>query len=154
MTVTSRHVLSSFALALVVASQACATDEVEPTSFAASELGLSPGGTKLNHFYWAAYDEKPYIYKGCPDPGPEPWRETATLYARRGTAELELELGTAVPLEIRPTVVPRGVAFRPNERGLTISVGDAFVGDPFRWTMVVASGRCSYELNAQVVYER
>lgn len=131
-----------------MASQACATEELSDVS---SELGLPPGGSNGNHFYWAAYSKAPYIYKGCPDPGPEPWAERATLLARRGTQVLELELGTEVALAVRAIDIPAGVAFEPNSRGATITVRDPFVDVAFSFG--VASGRCSYTLGAEVAYQ-
>jgi len=148
MKITARHALTTLALAL--ASQACATEDLSTTD---SELGIPPSGGSGSHFYWAAYEKVPYIYKGCPDPGPEPWAERATLLARRGTNVLELELGTAVPLEIRATSLPRGMALKPNSRGATLVVDDASVGDPIGFTMSVVSGRCSYELAAEISYQ-
>jgi hypothetical protein len=86
------------ALALALASQACMNAETLGTD--SSELGIPPTGGTSDHFYWEAYEKQPYIYKGCPDPGPEPWAERATLQARRGTGVLE-RAGTAVALDIR-----------------------------------------------------
>lgn len=90
---------------------------------------------------------------GCPDPGPEPWAERATLFVPRGMGIIELELGTAVPLEIRARSLPPdpGFAFRPNSRGATIAIPDGSRYLPF--SFVAISGRCSYELDAEIVVE-
>jgi hypothetical protein len=148
MNITARHALAGLALAL--ASQACTTEDVSNVS---SELGLPPGGGNGNNFYWAAYAKAPYIYKGCPDPGPEPWAERATLLARRGTGVLELELGTAVALDVRALSLPRGVRLVPNTRGATITVDDPSVGEPLALSIGVASGRCAYDLEAEIAYQ-
>ena len=133
-------------LTLVLAS-ACVA---ETTSTTESELGLKPTGGSGSHFYWAAYEQQPYIYKGCPEPGPEPWAERATLYIEPGTRTIELELGTAVPLEVRALSVPRGMTIMGHSRGATISHEDTWVGDPF--TLLVTSGRCSYEIEAEIAF--
>jgi hypothetical protein len=119
----------------------------------ASELGLQPGGSNGNHFYWAAYDEKPYIYKGCPDPGPEPWAERATLHVPRGMNVIELELGTEVALNIRALEVPPdpGFWFRPNTRGATIGIPTGARYLPF--SFLVNNERCNYTLDAEIVVE-
>lgn len=140
----------ALALALLTPT-GCVTDE-PATGTAASGLGLHGGGAAGNHFYWAAYEKQPYIYKGCPDPGPEPWAEAAVLFARRGTSMIELELGTAVPLTVRPLSLPRGMSVMPNSRGMDIAVGDPY-GDPLRFTFQVDSGACSYQLEAAIVFE-
>jgi hypothetical protein len=141
--------------ALVLAIGACATDEATEVTegTTVSALGIPPTGGTSNRFYWEAYEWAPYIYKGCPDPGPEPWAENATLMPRRGTSVLELELGTAVALDVRAIALPRGVSFKPNARGGTISVGDPHVGDPLGITLKVTHGDCSYELGAEIAYQ-
>lgn len=118
-----------------------------------SELGLQPGGPNGNHFYWAAYSKAPYIYKGCPDPGPEPWAEAATLFARRGTRVVELELGTAVPLNIRALEVPPDpyFSFRPTSTGANIAIPEG--PQHLRFSFLVNSGRCNYTLDAEIVVE-
>lgn len=143
---------TTFALALVLAAQACvpADEDLGTTAF---QLGLQPTGGSTNHFYWAAYEDAPYIYKGCPEPGPQPWAERATLHARRGESQLEVELGTAVALDVQALSAPRGVRLTPNPRGVTITVGDPFVGDPFVWSIRVIHERCAYDLEAEIVYE-
>jgi len=137
-------------IALVLAS-ACVA---ETTSTVDSELGLEPGGTNGNHFYWAAYQQQPYIYKGCPDPGPEPWAEAAVLHAKKGTSMIELELGTAVPLDVRGLNVPRGMSILGNDRGAVMAV-DMFLAEAgeVRFSLLVNNERCSYELDAMISFE-
>ena len=143
----------ALSLTLSLGLGACVDMDDTDTETTASELGLQPGGANGNHFYWAAYEKQPYIYKGCPDPGPQPWAERPTLFVPRGMGTIELELGTAVPLEIRALEVPPdpGFAFRPNSRGATISIP---AGPPLLpFSFLVNNERCSYELDAEIVVE-
>jgi hypothetical protein len=147
-------ILASVTLALSLAFgglAACVDMDDTATTSESSELGLEPGGTNGNHFYWAAYSKVPYIYKGCPDPGPEPWAERATLYVPRGMNVIELELGTEVPLNIRGLSIPTGMAFRPDTRGATIGIPTGARYLPF--TFLVNSDRCNYELEAEIVVQ-
>lgn len=153
---TFSPVISSLVLALSFSLggvAACVDIDDADTGTTASELGLQPGGANGNHFYWAAYEKKPYIYKGCPDPGPEPWAERATLFVRRGTPVIELELGTAVALDVRALEVPPdpGFGFRGNSRGATIAVPEG--AERLAFTFLVNNERCTYELEAEIVVE-
>ena len=146
--------LASLTLALSLSLgglAACVDMDDADVGTTASELGLEPGGSNGNHFHWNAYSKVPYIYKGCPDPGPEPWAELATLHVPRGMNVIELELGTEVPLNIRGLSIPTGMAFRPNERGATIGIPTGARYLPF--TFLVNSERCTYELEAEIVVE-
>lgn len=147
-----RFCLALGTLTLALASPGCLSDEPTTTETAA-ELASSGDRSGIAHFYWAAYDDEPYIYKGCPDPGPEPWRDRARIAVPRGTDIVEVELGTAVPLAIRALDVPRGLDLRAHDRGVTISVGDPFVGDPIPWSILVADEGCSFELHAELAFE-
>jgi hypothetical protein len=126
------------------------TDATETT---AAELGLQPTGASGNHFHWNAYEKKPYIYMGCPDPGPQPWAERATLFVRRGTPVIELELGTAVALNVRALEVPPdpGFEFRGHSRGATIAVPEG--AEHLAFSFLVNNERCNYTLEAEIVVE-
>jgi hypothetical protein len=136
-------------IALVLAS-ACVA---ETTTTVDSELGLEPGGGSGNHFYWAAYEKQPYIYKGCPDPGPEPWAEAAVLHAKKGTTTIELELGTAVPLNVSGLDVPRGLTIVGNDRGASMAVDMFLDADRIPFSLLVNNERCSYQLDAVIWFE-
>lgn len=154
MKIGSRHIINTLAVALTLIASACATtEEAGDLGTTESELGIPPTGGSGNKFHWNAYEKKPYIYKGCPDPGPEPWAEKATLMPRVGTRVLELELGTAVPLNLRALSLARGVTFTPNSRGATIAVDNPSIGDPLGMTLLVTSGACSYEIEAEIAYQ-
>lgn len=138
------------ALALGLSAGACVADDLGATS---SELASQPDGTgRSQHFYWAAYEDAPYIYKGCPEPGPQPWRAPAAIESKLGTEQIEVELGTAVALDIAVLEAPRDVELTPNPRGVSISVGDPFVGDPIPWKLRVSHESCSYELSAEITF--
>lgn len=150
---THRLCLALGTLTLALATPGCLSEE-PTTSDTEAELGLSGDGRyDVARFYWAAYEDEPYIYKGCPEPGPQPWRDRARIAVPRGTDVVEVELGTAVPLEIRALDVPRGLDLRAHDRGVTISVGDPFVGDPIPWSILVNNEKCSYELHAELAFE-
>lgn len=141
-----------FAVAVAVASQACISDEPEGTADRESELGLPGSGANGNHFYYAAYSKKPYIYMGCPDPGPEPvWSQNPQLLAKKGMRTIELELGTAVALEVRAKAMPKGVEFRANDRGGTFSIPEASGKVPL--TLAVTHRACTFEVNVEVAYQ-
>jgi hypothetical protein len=147
-------ILASLALTLSLSFgglAACVDIDDADVGTTASELGLQPGGANGNHFYWAAYSKEPYIYKGCPDPGPEPWAERATLYVPRGMNVIELELGTAVPLNIRGRSIPEGMAFRPDSRGATIGIPTG--ARELAFSVLVNNERCNYVLDAEIVVE-
>lgn len=139
----------ALSLSLCLSLGACV--ETDGTDTTASELGLQPGGANGNRFHWNAYEKKPYIYMGCPDPGPEPWAELATLFVPRGMGVIELELGTAVTLDLRLGEIPPdpGFWFRPNSRGATIGIPQG--AEQLRFSFTAISGRCSYELDAEIV---
>ena len=139
-----------FALSVALASQACVADEADTTA-AESELGIPGGGSGGNHFYFAAYEKVPYIYKGCPDPGPEPWNVKATLLAKKGMRTIELELGTAVALDVRARGLPDGVSFKPNARGGTFTVGDPTGLKGV--SLAVSHLRCQYDVQAEIAYQ-
>jgi hypothetical protein len=143
--------LASLTLALSLSLGVAGCVETDDTGTTAAELGLQPGGANGNSFYWAAYDHKPYIYMGCPDPGPEPWAERATLYVPRGMPVVELELGTAVALDIRALELPPDpdFQFRPNARGATIGIPEG--AEQLSFSFRATSGRCSYELDAEIL---
>jgi hypothetical protein len=140
-----------FAVAVALASQACISEDIEDTTAAESALGIPGGGSNGNHFYFAAYSKVPYIYKGCPDPGPEPWYGKATLLAKKGTREIELELGTAVALDVRARALPDGVALKPNARGATIIIGNPVDVVPVK--LAVSHRSCTYEVQVDVAYQ-
>jgi len=152
MNIGSRQIITTFAL--VLAASACATtEETGELGTTESALGIPPTGGSSNKFHWNAYEKKPYIYKGCPDPGPDPaWAEKATLLPRAGTRVLEVELGTAVPLNVRVLSLSRGLRFTPKENGATIAVDSPSLGG-LAFTLLVTSGDCSYELDAEIEYQ-
>jgi hypothetical protein len=140
-----------FVMAVALASQACLSEDLEDTTATESELGIPGGGSNGNHFYFAAYSKVPYIYKGCPDPGPEPWNGKATLLAKKGTREIELELGTAVALDVRARSLPAGVTLKPNARGATFTIGNP--SDLVPMTLAVSHRSCTYEVQIEVAYQ-
>lgn len=139
-----------FAAAVALASQACVSEDIEDTTVAESQLGIPGGGSSGNHFYFAAYSWQPYIYKGCPDPGPEPWYGGATLLAKKGTRIIELELGTAVALDVRARSLPAGVEIKPDARGATFIIGNPVDTVPI--TLAVTHRSCTYEVKVEVAY--
>jgi hypothetical protein len=141
-----------FAVAVALASQACISEDIEDTTTAAeSELGIPGGGSSGNHFYFAAYSKVPYIYKGCPDPGPEPWNSKPTLLAKKGMKVIELELGTAVALEVRAGSLPAGMTIKPNARGATLVIGNP--NDLVPFSLKVSHKTCAYEVQAEIAFQ-
>jgi Zn-dependent metalloprotease len=51
---------------------------------------------------------RPYIYRGCPEPGPEPWREIQEILVDKQARGIEVVFASAVPLGIRVEQSGRG----------------------------------------------
>jgi hypothetical protein len=146
-------ILNLGALALALSCAACVeTDDQLAT--ATSDLGLEPDDSSGSRFYWAAYQHEPYIYKGCPEPGPDPqpWAEAAELRVRKDVRTLQLELGTAVSLDIEPLSAPRGIELVPTKTGLDVNIAAAY--DSFApISFLVNNEKCSFKLEAELQFE-
>lgn len=113
-------------------------------------LSLFPAASRCRRADWRAYSREPYVYMGCPDPGPAPWTDVPTFAIDGASASLEVDLASAVPLGVTVVAAPS------NGRVLTSSYGFAFVPNTTaatrdRVTLRVTSGTCQYDVTAELV---
>ena len=101
-------------------------------------------------FYWAAYAWAPYIYKGCPDPGPEPWGLTPIIHADPRAQVVDVELGSAVALDVEVMTAPHNGRIIPSSHGFAFLPSTT---EPTRdrVELRIASGACSYKASADLV---
>lgn len=87
-----------------------------------------PGLFRLHPFH--AISRIPYIYVGCPDPGPEPWREVLEVSVGTNEPGLEVYFPSAVPLGIHVESEGRGrVVVRPQNQLVYFPPGERFEHD-------------------------
>ena len=102
---------------------------------------------------WPAYANPPYIYKGCPDPGPEPWRAVKSIVAEPGVTAIEVRLRSTVPLRVEVTAAPRNGRVAATARGFTF-VPSTTAATRERVRLRITSGACKYDATAELVTGR
>ena len=101
-------------------------------------------------FSWAAFDRAPYLYTGCPDPGPEPWRDIPAIVARGGDALVDVELASAVALDVAVVTAPSNGTITTSSHGFAFVPAAGAEPSTSRVALRVTHDACTYLLAADL----
>lgn len=101
-------------------------------------------------FLWPAYPIEPHVYRGCPEPGPEPWSDTPRIAVAPTTRTLAVALESIAPLTIEVLTSPRNGRLTATADGFTFAP-TTIEAMADRGAVRITSGACSYVAEADFV---